>query len=199
MQTIILVLNILTVIGLVAIFLFWREYLPSYAGEKGKNLATKEDVAEITRLVEGAKAESQRDLEGVKAAISSRLGINQFRYEREFEMLVELAQKVIAVRDALASLLAADTQGKTAALRLDCFRALHDLNTYFESREPFINEGVLVPLKILETSFRADAMAEHPAVGLTNDKAVEIITLTKDVIAAIRTRVLEWERFEPGV
>jgi len=34
-----------------------KAYLPSYVREKGKNLATKEDIAEITRLVERVRAE----------------------------------------------------------------------------------------------------------------------------------------------
>ena len=35
--------------------LLWRSFFPSYLSEKGKNLATKEDIAEITRQVEGVK------------------------------------------------------------------------------------------------------------------------------------------------
>jgi hypothetical protein len=38
------------------IFLFTRRYLPSYAAENGKNLATNEDIKEITEKIEGVKA-----------------------------------------------------------------------------------------------------------------------------------------------
>lgn len=38
-------------------FWFFKSYVPSYFSEKGKNLATKEDVEGITRKVEGVKAE----------------------------------------------------------------------------------------------------------------------------------------------
>jgi hypothetical protein len=34
----------------------WRSFFPSYFQEKGKNLATKEDIAEITSKIEGIKA-----------------------------------------------------------------------------------------------------------------------------------------------
>ncbi len=39
--------------------LLWFMFLKSYFGEKGKNLATKEDVAEITSLVESVKSQLQ--------------------------------------------------------------------------------------------------------------------------------------------
>lgn len=35
--------------------LLWRSFFPAYFGEKGKNVATKEDIAEITRKVEEVK------------------------------------------------------------------------------------------------------------------------------------------------
>lgn len=43
------------IINVVLIFLlglFIKNYLPSYMNEKGKNLATKEDIQEITRKTE---------------------------------------------------------------------------------------------------------------------------------------------------
>jgi hypothetical protein len=40
------------VIGALAVYLLLKSFLPSYLSEKGKNLATKEDVASITDKVE---------------------------------------------------------------------------------------------------------------------------------------------------
>lgn len=40
---------------LIAVYVFYRlikNYVPSYFDEKGKNLATKQDIAEITRKTE---------------------------------------------------------------------------------------------------------------------------------------------------
>jgi len=42
------------VVGLVLGFLL-KDYLPSYARKKGENLATKEDIEEITRKIESVK------------------------------------------------------------------------------------------------------------------------------------------------
>ncbi|HYM23988.1 MAG TPA: hypothetical protein VEU08_12305 [Vicinamibacterales bacterium] len=38
---------------------FVRSFFPAYLSEKGKNLATKEDIAEITNKVEQVPGESQ--------------------------------------------------------------------------------------------------------------------------------------------
>lgn len=46
-----------------------RFYLPGYMGEKGKNLATKEDIAEITNKIEQVKVEYAKQLELYKSDI----------------------------------------------------------------------------------------------------------------------------------
>ena len=93
-------LQFMTFVGLIALGLLLYRYLPSYAAQKGRNLATKEDVAEITTSIESVKSGYAHELEGVRAAIESRLGIHQFRYQREFEILVRLSKKVVELRDA---------------------------------------------------------------------------------------------------
>ena len=51
------ILNILVIIAVGIIFLFRRFYLPSYLSKKGENLATKEDIAGITKKIEEVKIE----------------------------------------------------------------------------------------------------------------------------------------------
>ena len=45
------------VLGAGIIFLFIKSYIPSYLTEKGKNLATKEDIEIITEKVESVKTD----------------------------------------------------------------------------------------------------------------------------------------------
>ncbi len=52
-----LVMQIVIIFGLTFAIMFLKSYFPRYLEEKGKNLATKEDIEEITRKVEGVKAE----------------------------------------------------------------------------------------------------------------------------------------------
>ncbi len=76
-----------SLVGAFAATLLLRHYLPEYAKEKGKNLATKEDIGEITRKVEAIRAEYNHVLEEIKnrnqlrlAAIDRRLQAHQEAY-----------------------------------------------------------------------------------------------------------------------
>lgn len=51
-------------IGLIA-----KSYLPSYMDEKGKNLATKEDIKDITQKTEEVKIEFKREFQNLSAKI----------------------------------------------------------------------------------------------------------------------------------
>ena len=65
MDIAILILQIVVIITVVAV----RFYIPTYLGEKGKNLATKEDIAGITRIVESTKSEYIKELEILRETI----------------------------------------------------------------------------------------------------------------------------------
>lgn len=56
---------VLTIVNVVAIFilgLYIKSYFPAYMGKKGENLATKEDIAEITRKTEEVTSVFQREM-----------------------------------------------------------------------------------------------------------------------------------------
>jgi hypothetical protein len=59
--TVTLILQITTLAG-VGAAVYLQRTLKAYASEKGKNLATREDVAEITRQVEAVKADYAKQL-----------------------------------------------------------------------------------------------------------------------------------------
>lgn len=63
--TILVILNAVVFLGQIALGLLLKNYLPAYATEKGKNLATKEDIEEITRKVEGVKDEFAKSREEI--------------------------------------------------------------------------------------------------------------------------------------
>ncbi|TNZ55704.1 hypothetical protein CGK45_22735 [Vibrio parahaemolyticus] len=69
MDTVLLVLQIVTLLGIGCIILF-RKFLFSYSSEKGKNLATKEDIEDITRRVESTKNEYISDIERLKVELA---------------------------------------------------------------------------------------------------------------------------------
>ncbi|MBW0933920.1 hypothetical protein [Priestia megaterium] len=70
-----ILINILIlVIGLLIGFIM-KSYLPSYFKEKGKNLATKEDIASITQLQEEVKSTFHSILEKQKSELNEKLEV----------------------------------------------------------------------------------------------------------------------------
>lgn len=70
--------------------LFIKIYFPSYMKEKGKNLATKEDIQEITRKTEEVQKEFKEDFK----LFSSDL---QFKYDFYFKQYSELYSELYAI------------------------------------------------------------------------------------------------------
>lgn len=87
MEWLIIILNAVFVFLL---GLFLKNYLPSYMDEKGKNLATKEDVQEITRKTEEVQKEFKEGFELFSSDV-------QFKYDFYFKQYSELYSKLYAI------------------------------------------------------------------------------------------------------
>src|SRR5262249_12676737 len=70
METLLL-LQFLIILGLIAAGYVLKDFLPGYSREKGKSLATKEDVGEITRKVESAKLDFSAQIERLKTDLNA--------------------------------------------------------------------------------------------------------------------------------
>lgn len=68
-------------------------WLISYFREKGKNLATKEDISEITQKVES-----------IRADLAAKQHFSQIRYEREIKIFEEIWPKLCELQAAVLSL-----------------------------------------------------------------------------------------------
>jgi hypothetical protein len=87
------IIGLLTLISVACALLLWRSYLPAYAAEKAKNLATREDVQDITRRVEEVKtlyATQIKELEHQNALVLERLRADQ-------QLRMAAAEKRLAV------------------------------------------------------------------------------------------------------
>lgn len=194
-------LNVAAAVGLVVAGWFIRSYFPAYLSEKGKNLATKEDVAEITSKIEQ-----------VKAAVGTRLHIHQVRFEHEFKILGELSERLVAVRDAATGLRpemsyddASDPEVKKKRMGryIDAARELY---TFVETRQPFFPETIYHTLKQLDQAtwkefveFKNRSPDESPKYwdnALKN--GAEIGTLAAQALLLIRDRASRWEKFDPA-
>ena len=88
-----LVLGTLQIVVAIVLSLMIKSYFPSYFSEKGKNLATKEDIKEITAKVEEIRVE-----------YAKRQHISDKAFDKEFEILVDLWKVLVELRFATIAL-----------------------------------------------------------------------------------------------
>ncbi len=79
-------------------------YIASYVKEKGKNLATKEDIHEITRQIESAKMEYAKELEGIKSQLNAKFHAQTVRYEKELQIYEDIWKTQVELRNAAVKL-----------------------------------------------------------------------------------------------
>jgi hypothetical protein len=68
-----ILLNIIILLSIGIVVLLGRKYLPAYLTEKAKNLATKEDIAMITKEVENVRIQYAKELEKFRGQLQSEL------------------------------------------------------------------------------------------------------------------------------
>jgi hypothetical protein len=84
--------------------LFLNHLFSAYFKKKGKNLATKEDIAGITNKIESVKHDYASQLEHAKADLSALLTMHGYRYEKEYEVLSHLTELLVDLRDRSVTL-----------------------------------------------------------------------------------------------
>jgi hypothetical protein len=178
-----------------------KSFMPSYFSEKGKNVATKEDIEEITKKIEG-----------VKSAIGSRLHTYQVRYEHEFKILLELSEKLVAARDAAQSLRPESGYGdikdpEVKKKRMTRYiETSRDLYQFMESRQPFFPEKIHETVKAHNDAawkefveFKNREPEESPKYWENAERNGAVIgAIAGAVQLQIRERIARWEAFEPG-
>jgi hypothetical protein len=187
--------------GLLVVGWLIGSYFPAYFSEKGRNRATKEDIEAITKKIED-----------VKAALGSRLHIHQIRYEHEFKILMELSEKLVAVRDATLTLRPEAGYGdpndleekkKRVGRYLDAGRELY---TFMETRQPFYPENLYQAMKLFDqATWKEVVQYKHQTPDQVPgywDNALkngaQIGTISSLALQLIRERARQWEKFDPG-
>jgi hypothetical protein len=90
METATLIIDIITMGLLLISGWFLYKYFPSYFAEKGKNLATKEDIGEITHEIEKARIQYTSAIEVLRADLSRKSYMYNMKFEKEFEILFQI-------------------------------------------------------------------------------------------------------------
>lgn len=82
--------SFVTLITFFLLWLFIKKFLPSYMDEKGKNLATKEDITEITRKTEEVQDEFRKKFEEYSSDL-------KFKYDYYYKQYAELYSTLYAI------------------------------------------------------------------------------------------------------
>ena len=216
-SALIITLQILILVSVGCIFVF-RKMLFSYSSEKGKNLATKEDITEITRKIEDVKLIHAKQLETTRAELSSQINTHGFRYEKEYEVLSELSALLVDVRDASLSLRPVfdfvDPKKSEEEIKDErltrYYQALRALYVVREKKRPFYPDDIYHSIRAIEKESRSESLDyqyqdPHESGQFKDywDKAKDnqekITQLAEDSMSKIRQRVNKWEALVNGL
>jgi uncharacterized protein YoxC len=192
-------------------------YLSKYLGKKAENLATKEDVGQITKQVESIRHLYLKELESLRAVMNAQLYIHQTRYQNEFNILKDLSEKIFELRDSGLSLRPVldhinqnEPEEKRKANRLNRYSAAAvAFYKMYESYKPFYPAEIYSSITELNKLIRKEAVE----YAITSDKGIDfdpkywekamangelISKLANEAIELIRNRVKYWEEFKIG-
>lgn len=206
--------NYIFAFGGLVLGLLVNNYLPKYFGKKGENLATKEDISEITTKIEAVKHDYARQLESTKAELSAQLNTHGFRYESEYEVLSELTALLVEVRDASLSLRpvmdfrdASKTEDDIKKERLQrLFEAGRALYLSREKKRPFYPGEIYEAVLAVEKTARSESIKyQYKDLSRLDGQSYlnyweeaeknqkEIASLADQAMEHIRKRITKWE------
>lgn len=164
MEQISLVLSVVAIVGVGVAAVLWRSLLPAYIAEKAKNLASKEDLAHLTTIVESVKASHTAELERLKATLVAEAQVTERRrkvYEEMCDALrvfidghggTEEARKKFYAAYAAAWLWASDD-------------VLNELNRFIALQQQFAADRTSVPQHQLKASYASTVLAMRRDAG----------------------------------
>ena len=177
-------------------------YLKAYLADKGRNLATKEDVAALTRPVEEIRSEFRLQEERVRATLAKELQTHNLTFQEEFRIYKDLWGKVIDLRDHVTSVSswALSNQNDTVkgcAAYSDFRTAMDRFALETDKLRPFFSPEVNKALFILTLTYRKVAVEDSLAKGFTQEQATErlqktvaeTVSRTTELENAIRARL----------
>lgn len=97
MDVIIIILNILVLLGMAVITLIGKIYFSKYVSEKAKNLATKEDISDITDKIESVKSDYAHSLEKTKFQYQVKSSLQQAFQSKCLEALVAVNDLLVEI------------------------------------------------------------------------------------------------------
>lgn len=155
MDSILLIVNTLAMIGFVVVALTLKAYLPSYLKEKGRNLATKEDIGGITQQIEQIRTQHALEIERLKADLQCEVTQHGLVNEKASEVLLNFFEACLIMlcekmRTDLGDLPIDDGQSlrdyqtSTDQLFTNIYTSYHKLFLFVYDEELLVSAGKLL-------------------------------------------------------
>jgi hypothetical protein len=97
MDVVLIILNLIVVLGIGSLSVLGKKYFSNYVSEKAKNLASKEDIAEITTQIENVKSSYAHSLEKAKSEL-------QVKSALQLAFQTKSLEAVVAINDLLVEI-----------------------------------------------------------------------------------------------
>lgn len=97
-------IDLLMTLGYTAVVLVAGGAIGTYAREKGRNLATKEDVGEITDQVEAVRREHQAEIERLRTELTKTVHAHRVQVELELDAYRDVWRALVRARRATLGL-----------------------------------------------------------------------------------------------
>lgn len=129
--------------------LIWRSFFPGYLTEKGKNLATKEDIEVITDKIEGVRAQYTADLERHRSELNRIAFEHSTRFsklhERRVEAIDGMYKRLVRTMNAFYPLLISGEEEKEDVQRR-ASEAAQEFVTFFGENRLYLEPELAAAL-----------------------------------------------------
>jgi hypothetical protein len=164
-----LILAVAACTGLAIAALLLRNFIPAYAVEKAKNLASKEDLAHLSSIVEEVKAAHAADIERLKSTLSGEAQVTERRrrvYEEMCSALRVFVEGHVKTDDAKSKFHVA----YATAWLWASDEALVELNRFIALQRQHGANPTSVPQQQLKTSYAEVVLAMRRDAGFPSTK-----------------------------
>lgn len=180
-------------LGVVAALLgvFYR----SFFAEKAKNLASKQDIADVTKAVEDVKASYRLVEELTRASLARQATIHKAQLDMELPLYKDLWLRIYALERSLNDVqvhaIPAETEG--AERHLHAFsefqRLRGELDEEVRRHEPFVDPSIHRALMIATLAFRSIAADSLGTSAATEEQKAEKVRRWVEQAATGTTRI----------
>jgi hypothetical protein len=171
MEYLALLLSFVTCAGMLMAVLLWRSFMPAYVAEKAKNLASKEDLAHLTRVVEGVKATHVAEIERFKADLASEAKAVE-RRRQVYEEICGAMRVFIAGHEQSAEAKSRFHSAYATAWLWASDDAVRELNRFIALQSLHSTDPTAVSQSQLKAAYVATVLAMRKDAGF-NHTAIE--------------------------